>query len=316
MLDPAQTSFAQFPSAGFYAPLQRHPIQTLAGETLGKTPRLGVQRLHSGTPAVLAKQAGLMCVVKGRFRVEWRAASNTAVKARQPTAQPHGPKGVVAQWQMPICGALDFAGGQQKQTEHGLGDFMLRQNKLRDLTDHGEPGAQTVIALSFVKGLEQFGLLDAHQIAGFFLDVPNLEVKKILGRRPVAVLKTRGAGRHAAHPPRRTSKKAHQAICFAQGKCLQDDGFRFPRRHEQSARRRCAGQTGTHRPKRAHTQSYCKYHTRTHRAMSASRFLSNSSARSSGCAFHAGEILLSSSTERRGKACKWNELRPQNYSVN
>src|SRR5437762_5405256 len=132
MLDPAQTSFAQFPSAGFYAPLHRHPIQTLAGETLGKTPRLGVQWLHSHTPALLAKQAGLMCVVKGRLRVEWRAASNTAVKARQPTAQPHGPKGEVAQWQMPICGALDFAGGQQKQTEHGLGDFKIGRASCRE----------------------------------------------------------------------------------------------------------------------------------------------------------------------------------------
>src|SRR5437660_9666776 len=114
MLDPAQTSFAQFPSAGFYAPLQRHPIQTLAGETLGKTPRLGVQRLHSGTPAVLAKQAGLMCVVKGRFRVDCRAARKTAVKPRQPTAQRHGPKAEEAKCKSPIGVRPDFAAGQQK----------------------------------------------------------------------------------------------------------------------------------------------------------------------------------------------------------
>jgi len=59
---------------------------------------------------------------------------------------------------------------------------------------------------------------------------------------------------YAAYPPRGASQKTHQAVRLAQGKCLQDDGFRFPRRHEQSARRRCAGQTGTRRPRRAHAE--------------------------------------------------------------
>ena len=60
---------------------------------------------------------------------------------------------------------------------------MLRQNKLRDLADHRESGAETIIALGLMKGLEQLGLLDAHQLAVFLLDVPDLDVREDLERR-------------------------------------------------------------------------------------------------------------------------------------
>src|SRR5436190_796132 len=93
-----------------------------------------------------AKKTGLMGIVEGRLRTKWRAARNAAIEARQPAAQPHRPKDEVAQRQVPIAGALDFPRGQQDQPEHGLGDFVLRQNALRDLADHREPGAETVIA--------------------------------------------------------------------------------------------------------------------------------------------------------------------------
>src|SRR5438046_5794432 len=117
-----------------------------------------MQRLHSGAPALLAKETGLMGIVESRLRTKRRAARNAAIEARQPAAQPHRPKGEVAQRQVPIAGARDFPRGQQDQPEHGLGHFVLRKNKLRDLADHREPGAETVIALRLVKGLKQFGL--------------------------------------------------------------------------------------------------------------------------------------------------------------
>src|SRR5256885_14784680 len=101
---------------------------------------------------------------------------------------------------------------------------MLRQNTLRDLADYREPGAETVIALGLVKGLEQFGLLDAYQLAGFLLDIPNPDVREDLKRRAVTALKKSGPSGHTAQPPRRAAEKAHQAICFAQGKWSQDDG--------------------------------------------------------------------------------------------
>src|SRR5216683_2244828 len=108
------------------------------------------------------------------------------------------------------------------------------------------------------------GALD---LAGFLLDVPDKHVKEHLERRAVTVLQAPRTSGYAAYPPRREPKKTHQAVRLAQGKCLQNDGFRFPRRHGQSARRRCAGPLAALRQKRAHTQSYCNYHTRTQRAM-------------------------------------------------
>src|SRR6266702_6497668 len=118
-----------------------------------------------------------------------------------------------------------------------------------------------------MKGLKQFSLLDAYELARFLLDVPDLDVRENLERRSVAVLQAPRPSGYAAYPSRGAPQKAHQAIRLAQGKCLQDDGFRFPRRHEQSARRRCAGQTTVLRPERAHTQKHCNYHRRTPRAI-------------------------------------------------
>src|SRR6266699_1300765 len=91
-----------------------------------------------------------------------------------------------------------------------------------------------------MKGLKQFSLLDTHQLARFLLDVPDLDVRENLERRAVAVLQAPRPSGYAAYPSRGAPQKAHQAIRLAQGKCLQDDGFRFPRRHEQSARARRA----------------------------------------------------------------------------
>src|SRR5260370_3855114 len=125
---------------------------------------------------------------------------------------------------------------------------MLRQNQLRNLADHCEPRAKAVIALSLMKRLEQFRLLDAHQFARFLLDVPDLDVRENLERRAVAVAQPPRASCYAAYSSRGAPEKAHQAVRLAQWECLQDDGFRFPRRHEQSARRRRAGQTRTLRP--------------------------------------------------------------------
>src|SRR5204863_9195995 len=246
-------------------------IQPLAREAFGKVPCFEVQRLHSGPAALLAKQAGQMRVVKGGLRAKGRVADDATIKPRKPATQPHRPEHEVAQRQGPISSALHFARGQQDQSEHRLRNFVLWQNQLRNLADHRQSRAEAVIALSLMKRLEQFRLLDTHQFARFPLDVPYLDVRENLERGAVAVLQPPRACGYAAHAPRRAPQKAHQAIRLAQGKCLQDDGFRFPRRHEQSARRRCAGQTTVHRPKRAHAQKYCNYHTRTPRAILAWR---------------------------------------------
>src|SRR5215813_10213539 len=90
--------------------------------------------------------------------------------------------------------------------------------------------------------LQRLGLLDANQFAGLPLDIPNLDVRKDFERRAKAVLQAPCPRGNTAKPSRRAAEKAHHAVRLAQRKCFQDDGFRFPGRHGQSARRRCAGQ--------------------------------------------------------------------------
>ena len=106
-----------------------------------------------------------------------------------------------------------------------------------------------------MKRLEQLGLLDANEFAGFLLHIPDLHVGKNLKRRAVAVLQAPGPGGDAADPPGGAAEKTHQAVRLAQWECLQDDGFRLPGRHELSARRRCVEPTAALRSKRTHTQN-------------------------------------------------------------
>src|SRR5882762_1024337 len=126
-----------------------------------------------------------------------------------------------------------------------------------------------------MKGLERFRLLDAHQLTSFLLDVPKLHVREHLERGAVAIVQAPGPCGHSAHAAGRPSEKADQAVRLAQWKCLQDDGFRFPGRHELSACRRCVERIAAHRSKRTHTRNYCKYHTRTRGAISAWRIQKN-----------------------------------------
>src|SRR5260370_27595551 len=120
MLDPRKPGFAQFPGARLHGLLVLDAIQSFAGEALRKITGLAVQRLHSGASARLAKEAGLVRVIKSRLRAEERAANNAAVESRQPAAQPDGPESEIAKRQVPIAGALHFARGPQDQPEHPL----------------------------------------------------------------------------------------------------------------------------------------------------------------------------------------------------
>src|SRR5271167_1745551 len=106
-----------------------------------------------------------------------------------------------------------------------------------------------------MKRLEQFALLYPLQIARLFFDIPEMDVGQTLQRPPSAVLDPARPGSNTAHPSRRPPKKTYQAVRLSQRKGLQDDGFRFPGRHELSARRRLAGHIADLRPIRVHTQN-------------------------------------------------------------
>src|SRR5579859_267464 len=105
---------------------------------------------------------------------------------------------------------------------------MLGENLLGHFTYHRQPGAQAVVALRLVERFQQFALLNANQVARLIFDVPELDVRKRLQSRTVAVLDSARSGGDTAHAPRTSSEKTHQAVGLSQRKGLQDDGFRFP----------------------------------------------------------------------------------------
>src|SRR5882724_8274429 len=83
--------------------------------------------------------------------------------------------------------------------------------------------------------LQQFALLNPHQVPRLFLDVPNLDMREKFQRRPVPVFQPPRTSSHSADATGRATEETDQAICFAQRERLQNDGFCFPGGHELSA---------------------------------------------------------------------------------
>src|SRR5260370_7582077 len=92
VFDPGQRSFTQFPGAGVHRLFIRDTVQPFPRETFGKIPRLKVQWLHPGSPALLTKQPGMVRVIKGRLRSKGRVTNNATVEAWQPPPHPPLPE--------------------------------------------------------------------------------------------------------------------------------------------------------------------------------------------------------------------------------
>src|SRR5260370_25632630 len=89
---------------------------------------------------------------------------------------------------------------------------MFRQNEFRNLADYRESRAQPISDLSLVKRLEQLGLLDANEFAGFLLHIPDWHVGKNLNHRAAADLQSPGPGGDTTNTPRAEPEKTHQAV--------------------------------------------------------------------------------------------------------
>src|SRR6516164_8997573 len=206
-------------------------------------------------------EPGVVSVLISASLPERFAAGSANIKPRQPTCQSDGPEGVIAERQSPTRTALDFAGGEQDQPEHGLVDLVFRKDPLGDFADQGEADAELVVALRLVKRTEQLRLLNPHQVARFPFEIPDPHVGQKFECRAVAVFQAARAGGYTTHAPRATTEKTNQAIGLAERKGLQDDGFRFAGRHALSARRHLRKVTAALRGNRAPVENLITYHT-------------------------------------------------------
>jgi hypothetical protein len=96
-----------------------------------------------------------------------------------------------------------------------------------------------------VERFEQFSLLDAHQLARFLFNVPELNVGHDAQRRAIPIFYAARARRNPAHPARLAPEETHKAVRFPQWERSKNNGFRLPGRHVGSRR---ADATGTMYP--------------------------------------------------------------------
>src|ERR1700675_2440522 len=202
MLNPVQRSLSQFRRRLLHRRQELYLIEFLSRKLLGKLPRRQVHWLHAAAPTFLAKQPRFPRRMEGRPRTKLRTTRGASIELRKPSAQTHRPKREITQGQLPRPRAFNFAHRQQKQPEHGLRRLMLRQNLLRNFADHRQSSTQLIIALRLMKRFEQLALLDAHQVARLFFDIPELNVRQNLQRRTIPVLNPPRTRSNTAHPSR------------------------------------------------------------------------------------------------------------------
>src|ERR1700720_4353201 len=152
--------------------------------------------------------------MEGRLVSEHLATQGAPVESRKKSTESNGPKREIAKRQRPVCLAFNLASRQEYQPEHRLNYFPFRQNQLGDFADNGQPNAEAVVALRLIKGFEQFALLNAHEVAGFLLDVPDLHMREDFERGAVRVLDPPSPPRHASNPSRSSPQEADEAVCL------------------------------------------------------------------------------------------------------
>ena len=71
-------------------------------------------------------------------------------------------------------------GGQQDQPELRVCRFPFTQNRVGNFTNQGETDRGRIVLLHVHERFNQFALIDANQLPGFPLEIPNPNVRKHL----------------------------------------------------------------------------------------------------------------------------------------
>ena len=214
-LNPTQCHLSQLTQRLGQIPSQFDLVKLLAREDLSQLPPALAQRAHARLATVLAKQSRRLRKVKSRMLAEAGSTLCAAIKRRQPSSDADRPEREVRERQLPGSAALDFPSRKKEQPEHRFGNFLLGQNALGDLTNQSQARTEAIVALCSMKRLEQFALLNAHQIPGLALDVPKLYVRENLESRTVVVLQTARTRSNATQPTGRTTEKANETVGLA-----------------------------------------------------------------------------------------------------
>jgi sulfofructose kinase len=107
----------------------------------------------------------------------------------------------------------------------------LTKNSLGNLAQQGQVNPGLIIALQIEERLNQLALVDANQLSGLTLEIPDSNIREQLKSRTESALGKPGPARHAPQPSGLTIEKTDQTISLAQRKSAQDDCFRLLERH-------------------------------------------------------------------------------------
>lgn len=131
----------------------------------------------------------------------------------------------------------DRSCGEQHQAKLWVGSFALTENSLSHFTEQGQSNAGLVIALHIQERLDKFTLINANQIPGFTLKIPDANMREQLQSRTEAALGQPGPFGNSAEASRLAVEKTDQTITFAQREAAQNNCFRLVERHPFFCRR-------------------------------------------------------------------------------
>ncbi len=155
---------------------------------------------------------------------------------------------------------------EQHQAKLWIGSFALTEDSLGHFAEQGQTNPGLIIALHIQKRLDEFALINANQIPGLTLKIPDTNMGEQLQSRTKAALGQPGPFGDPAQASRLAVEKADQAIPFTQREAAQNNCFRLVKRHPFLSARR--------RPRSTHQQNgatkflnFVNYHTKRHDAI-------------------------------------------------
>jgi len=127
-------------------------------------------------------------------------------------------------------------GGQQDQPELRVRRFPFTENRVGNLTDQGETDCGRIIPLNVHERFNQFALIDANQLPGFPLEIPNPNVREHLKSRAESALRKSRPARDAAHSAGLAIEKTDQPVALAERKGAKNYRLRLLEWHPLSRR--------------------------------------------------------------------------------
>src|SRR5579864_611939 len=169
--------------------------------------------------------------MKSSFEIHRLFATRTPIKWSEPATEPRRPQTKICKHYLRWSVRSNGTRSKQDQAELRIRRFPLTQNRIRNFADQRETDRRRIVLLHIHKRLDQFALIDAHQLPVFPLEIPDADIGEHLQGRAKAVFRKARAARDAAQAAGLAIEKADQPVPLAERKGAQNNRFRLLERH-------------------------------------------------------------------------------------